>query len=132
MKSYLEDVCNFFHGKQIKTNCTFSCFCYGYDANSCFSELDFFSGMSLWELQIETRNLMRCFIFGDYFSKMFYFDRCNSLICKMLCSNPKYEFSGVFKNFHLNQMYIFIYESTKFCKNESTLGLFTHSKNDVI
>ena len=47
----------------------------GYDPNSCFSGINFFSGLSLWRLQFEKRSLMGCLFFDADFSKIFHFGR---------------------------------------------------------
>ena len=66
----------------------------GYDPNSCFSGISFFSGLSLWAVQFEKRSLTGYLFFNADFSKIFLFHRCNQLICKILAPNPKSELSG--------------------------------------
>ena len=47
----------------------------GHDPNPLFSGITFFSGLSLWSLQIKKRSLMGCLFFDADFLTFFHFGR---------------------------------------------------------
>ena len=73
----------------------------GYDPNSCFSGITFFSGLSLWTLQFEKRSLMGCLFFdADFFvSKILTNGRIiiSSLLLCILYHRDAFELEGLFQ-----------------------------------
>ena len=95
----------------------------GYDPNTCFSGITFFSGLSLWRLQIEKWTLMWCLFFDADFWKFSHFRRSarfwlpfQNLNSVVLSESP-----------HLNYKYLFMQLPANFlseCINFDTLCTF--------